>query len=100
MIGRAVFGNPWLFAEKRPCQEPAKPVTALQVYFLFFLNTQSYLKKINKGKKFDVMKKHFKSYVCDFPRQRIADKTDGRQKHKRSGENYKGLSPPIGCYSK
>ena len=27
MIGRAVFGNPWLFAESRPCQEPAKPVT-------------------------------------------------------------------------
>ena len=33
MIGRAVFGNPWLFAEKRPCQEPAKPVTMFRSIF-------------------------------------------------------------------
>ena len=66
MIGRAVFGNPWLFAEKRPCQEPAKPVTMAGL-FSVLLEHAKLFEKINKGKKFDVMKKHFKSYVCDFP---------------------------------
>ena len=66
MIGRAVFGNPWLFAENRPCQEPAKPVT-MAGRLSILLEHAKLFEKINKGKKFDVMKKHFKSYVCDFP---------------------------------
>ena len=66
MIGRAVFGNPWLFSESRPCQEPTKPVT-MAGRLSTLLEHAKLFEKINKGKKFDVMKKHFKSYVCDFP---------------------------------
>ena len=66
MIGRAVFGNPWLFAENRPCQEPAKPVT-MSGRLSILLEHANLFEKINKGKKFDVMKKHFKSYISGFP---------------------------------
>ena len=59
-----------------------------QVDYLSFLNTLNFLKKINKGKKFDVMKKHFKSYVCDFPgAKELRIKLMACKNAKRSGEN-------------
>lgn len=90
MIGRAVFGNPWLFAENRPCQEPAKPVTMagrfsnaenfavlpgcfhpgrsakFSTRISVLLEHTKLFEKLNKNKNFDVMKKHFKSYVSGF----------------------------------
>ena len=60
MIGRAVFGNPWLFASEKKINFEKKLSILLEHTKLF--------EKINKGKNFDVMKKHFKSYISEFPR--------------------------------
>ena len=99
MIGRAIFGNPWLFSHgyelRNSVFEIALRSAAARVKMIFQQkNTSGYFKdsyfaiqsyssphlklsvllehtklfeKINKGQNFDVMKKHFKSYVCDFP---------------------------------
>lgn len=66
MIGRAILGNPWLFAENRPGQEPARPSTIAE-RFSVLLEHANLFEKINKGANFNVMKKHFKSYVSGFP---------------------------------
>src|SRR3990167_8036941 len=58
MIGRAVFGNPWLFLNAQK--------TNFEKLSVLFEHTKLF-EKINKGRKFDVMKKHFKSYVSGFP---------------------------------
>jgi len=109
MIGRAVFGNPWLFASEKKIMSFATPFAArrrekskfsaenyvsratLFSYeqsklenkkyscgandIIFFrdlklsvlLEHTKLFEKINKGQNFDVMKKHFKSYVSGFP---------------------------------
>ena len=89
MIGRAVFGNPWLFANEKKIMSFATPFAAwrrekskfsAENYasrandIIFFrdlklsvlLEHTKLFEKINKGQKFDVMKKHFKSYVSGF----------------------------------
>src|SRR3989338_3830450 len=58
MIGRAIFGNPWLFLNAQK--------TNFEKLSVLFEHTKLF-EKINKGRKFDVMKKHFKSYVSGFP---------------------------------
>ncbi len=58
MLGRAIFGNPWLFSEKNPTQKE-KLLVLLEHTLLF--------EKILTGtKNFSVMKKHFKAYVSGF----------------------------------
>ena len=69
MIGRGIFGNPWLYAEHVPTKEEKLKVllehTKLfsQMYLPGEINT-----KLFKGhtKSFAVMKKHFKAYVDGF----------------------------------
>src|SRR3989344_1476179 len=62
MIGRGIFGNPWLFSSKRdyksvPLEE--KLAVMLEHTFLF--------EKIFNGvKNFDLMKKHYKAYATGF----------------------------------
>ena len=60
MIGRAVFGNPWLFAN-------VKKIISTKEKLSILLEHTKLFEKINKGQNFDVMKKHFKSYVSGFP---------------------------------
>ncbi len=58
MIGRGIFGNPWLFANVFPSVEEKLRVM-VEHTFLF--------EKFFKGiKSFDVMKKHYKAYVNGF----------------------------------
>ncbi len=55
MLGRAIFGNPWLFAERIP--SPEERMTALSEHLALFdelLGTTTH---------FAVMKKHFKAYI-------------------------------------
>jgi len=61
MLGRAIFGNPWLFDENK------KEVTIKEK--LNVLSEQSLLfeKELGDIKSFAVMKKHFKAYVDGFP---------------------------------
>jgi nifR3 family TIM-barrel protein len=58
MLGRAIFGNPWLFAEYQPTRE--EKLAVLQEH------TELYAKLFTGIKPFDIMKRHFKAYVQGF----------------------------------
>lgn len=60
MIGRGIFGNPWLFGKKIKEPVPAEKIAALLEHLKLY-------QKLFKGvKKFDLMKKHFKAYISGF----------------------------------
>lgn len=61
MIGRGVFGNPWFFNKTKNTQSVQETLSILIEHALLF---ESLFKNI---KRFDVMKKHFASYVNGFP---------------------------------
>ncbi len=63
MIGRGLFGRPWLLSKKLKKEPPiSKKLQILTEHVLLF-------EKIFKNKRnFSIMKKHFKSYCSDFPR--------------------------------
>jgi nifR3 family TIM-barrel protein len=58
MIGRGIFGNPWLFSEKTPSMKMKLKVMVK--------HTKLFEKLLGKHKNFAVMKKHFKAYVNGF----------------------------------
>ncbi|MFA6177481.1 MAG: tRNA-dihydrouridine synthase [Candidatus Paceibacterota bacterium] len=62
MIGRGVFGNPFVFANKNISSISERLKILVE-------HTQIFEKELSgpKHKSFAVMKKHFKSYVNDFP---------------------------------
>ncbi|MFA6515344.1 MAG: tRNA-dihydrouridine synthase family protein [Candidatus Paceibacterota bacterium] len=59
MIGRGIFGNPWLFSGKIPSMKEKLKVLVE--------HTKLFEKILGKHKNFAVMKKHFKAYVNGFP---------------------------------
>lgn len=60
MIGRGIFGNPWLFNERKKSVSKEEKLKAL-------LEHAKLYEKIFKGRKpFDIMKRHFKAYVNGF----------------------------------
>jgi tRNA-dihydrouridine synthase len=71
MLGRAIFGNPWLFANKQV--DTKAKLTVLAEHTKLF---EKYYRNI---KNFDIMKKHFKAYVNGF---------DGAKELRKIG--YKG----------
>ena len=58
MVGRAIFGNPWLFSGKIP--------TLKKKLKVLVEHTKLFEKLIGKHKNFSVMKKHYKAYVNGF----------------------------------
>ena len=58
MLGRAIFGNPWLFAEREPSIEEKLRVMCE--------HTKLYEELLGKYKNFAIMKKHYKAYVNGF----------------------------------
>ena len=62
MFGRAIFGNPWLFA-KSSSQNPPSTTEKLRV---LVEHTKLY-EELMSHKSFAIMKKHFKAYVNGFP---------------------------------
>jgi len=58
MIGRGIFGNPWLFSGKIPTEK--------QKLKVLVEHTKLFEKILGKHKNFAVMKKHFKAYVNGF----------------------------------
>jgi len=58
MLGRAIFGNPWLFSERTP--ETKEKLRVLVEH------TKLFEKLLGEYKSFSVMKKHFKAYVNGF----------------------------------
>lgn len=57
MLGRAVFGNPWLFAERAEPPSPEERTKAL------FLHLALFDELLADTTNFAVMKKHFKAYI-------------------------------------
>ena len=58
MLGRAIFGNPWLFSERKPeIQEKLRVMVE---------HTNLFEKLLGAYKNFAIMKKHFKAYVTGF----------------------------------
>lgn len=63
MIGRGIFGNPWLFAESTPdIREKLRVMTEHTALFEELYKSNS----TNRLKNFDVMKKHYKAYANGF----------------------------------
>ncbi len=60
MLGRAIFGNPWLFTD-REYQDvsPKERITAL-------LTLSAYFSELRPKKSFHIMKKHFKAFIKDW----------------------------------
>ena len=56
MIGRAIFGNPWLFAKGAPAICPGEKLNVLVEHCKLF-------EELLPHKSFAIMKKHFKAYV-------------------------------------
>lgn len=59
MIGRGVFGNPWLFADSAPARIEDRLSVMLE-------HTALFEKLFATIKSFDIMKKHYKAYVIGF----------------------------------
>lgn len=58
MLGRAIFGNPWLFTGKQPTVEEKLKVMVE--------HTKLFEELLGKYKNFAIMKKHYKAYVNGF----------------------------------
>ncbi len=59
MLGRAIFGNPWLFKDETP--------TLKEKLRVMIEHTKLFEKELVEHKNFAIMKKHYKAYVEGFP---------------------------------
>jgi nifR3 family TIM-barrel protein len=59
MLGRAIFGNPWLFQNLKTSEISEKLKVLVE-------HTNLFEKELGKYKNFAIMKKHFKAYVNGF----------------------------------
>src|SRR5690606_29545731 len=60
MLGRAIFGNPWLFDSHNP------QITVEEKLRVALEHTHLFLELLGDIKSFAVMKKHYKAYVHGF----------------------------------
>ncbi len=58
MLGRAIFGNPWLFADKIPTVE--EKISAM------IQHTKLFVELLGEHKSFHIMRKHYKAYANGF----------------------------------
>lgn len=58
MLGRAIYGNPWLFSDRADAPSPQEKIAALVEHLRLFENLQADVTS------FAVMKKHFKAYIA------------------------------------
>lgn len=81
MLGRAIFGNPWLFDTKKKSVTLKEKLTVMAEHTKLF-------EKLFKGKKnFAIMKKHYKAYAHGFDgakelRIRLMEAKDAREVEK------------------
>jgi nifR3 family TIM-barrel protein len=57
MLGRAIFGNPWLFANRETPPTPRERAEALKEHLLLFSSL------LSETTSYATMKKHFKAYI-------------------------------------
>jgi tRNA-dihydrouridine synthase len=64
MIGRGIFGNPWLF--NRDVKKRKENLSQKEILLTLVEHTKMFEKEI-PFKSFNIMKKHFKAYVNNWP---------------------------------
>ncbi len=64
MLGRAIFGNPWLFDQART--DAAKAPSVKEKIRVMVEHTKLYEELLGGIKSFSIMKKHYKAYVHGF----------------------------------
>lgn len=64
MLGRAIFGNPWLFAYSHELEN--REISVEEKLRVLVEHTKLFEEKLGGYKSFAVMKKHFKAYVNGF----------------------------------
>lgn len=62
MIGRAIFGNPWLFDRDKKLEN----ISIEDKLAVMVEHTKLFEKLLGKDKNFSIMKKHYKAYVSGF----------------------------------
>lgn len=62
MIGRGIFHNPWLFANKK-----LEDITLEERFDLLLTHVELFEKTWGNTKPFQILKKYFKIYIADFP---------------------------------
>jgi nifR3 family TIM-barrel protein len=60
MLGRAIFGNPWLFDEHK------KEISVREKLETMLFHTKRFSEVLSPYKNFGIMKKHYKAYVNNF----------------------------------
>lgn len=66
MLGRAIFGNPWLFAETSHTVSIPEKLRVMVEHTILFEEIVGPKPPVGCGKSFAVMKKHYKAYVNGF----------------------------------
>lgn len=61
MLGRAIFGNPWLFNEDK------EEISIKEKLEVMLEHTRTFVECLSQHKNFNIMKKHYKAYVNNFP---------------------------------
>lgn len=61
MLGRAIFGNPWLFDENKT------EISIKEKLEVMLEHTRTFVEYLGEHKNFNIMKKHYKAYVNNFP---------------------------------
>lgn len=79
MLGRAIFGNPWLFSEEHDLSN-----VSLEKRFKTLIEHTHLFEKLLPHKNFAIMKKHYKAYVHGFDgakelRVRLMEAKDARE---------------------
>ena len=89
MIGRGIFGNPWLFSDRKdePTREEKFAVLLEHTYLFEELFQSNPFDKLRAGKNFSIMKKHYKAYVEGFPgakelRMKLMEAENGKEVEK------------------
>ncbi len=60
MLGRAIFGNPWLFDQNK------KEVSTRERLEVMLEHTRTFVEYLGEHKNFNIMKKHYKAYINNF----------------------------------
>lgn len=66
MLGRAIFGNPWLFDERRIDTQKSVGVSTRERLEVMVGHTKLFERLLGDVKSFSIMKKHYKAYVNGF----------------------------------
>lgn len=97
MIGRGIFGNPWLFSGIHTPDRKSYTPTVEEKLKVMLEHTFLYEKYLGDTKSFAIMKKHYKAYVNGFDgakelRQELMDKGSNYEEVRVIVEAFLGLS--------